>query len=68
MISATVPILRSYVLPGLMEASCTGRSRTHGLACLHSSTSLPESRHVSHVLSYAALKNPFRVHDPESFP
>lgn len=57
MISATVPMLRSYVLQGLVGSIRAGRYRGHGLASFYPFTRLfPESRHVSHVLSYAALK------------
>ena len=57
MISATVPMLRSYELPGPIGSTRTGRYRGHGLASFHPITCLfQESRHVSHVLSYAALK------------
>ncbi len=60
MISATVPMLRSYVPKGSNNAACTGRSRGHGLASFYPFTHLfTESCHVSHVLSYAALKPRF---------
>lgn len=59
MISTTVSMLRSYEPQGLIQKACTGRSQVHGLASLHSKTTIPVSCHDAHVLSYAALKNRF---------